>query len=126
MYKLKHPTSRSITFKKGELYMDGFSQNWSQIPDDVKKDLIFELTSNLRLLRAKGNFTQEEVANSIGISRQTYNMIECEKSPMPWYVYLSLIFLFLSKEDTKKLLKMLSIFPNTYMALESEVSLNDS
>lgn len=94
---------------------------WSNISDTEKKELIAQLTSNLKTLRAHGNLTQEDVANAIGISRQTYNMIECQKTPMAWNLYLSIIFLFSAKADTKKLLSKLEIFPNSYMGLENRI-----
>lgn len=65
--------------RKGELYMEESPLNWSDIPNEGKDKLISHLTDNLKILRAKGNFTQENVANAIGISRQTYNAIECKK-----------------------------------------------
>lgn len=94
---------------------------WSDIPDTEKKELIAHLTSNLKTLRARGNLTQEDVANAIGISRQTYSMIECQKTPMAWNIYLSLVFLFSSSAATNGLLKILGIFPNSYMELEGMI-----
>lgn len=42
---------------------------WSDIPNEEKEELISHLTDNLKILRAKGSFTQENVANAIGISK---------------------------------------------------------
>lgn len=99
--------------------MEETALKWSNISDAEKKELIAHLTSNLKTLRAKGNLTQEDIANAIGISRQTYSMIECQKTPMTWNLYLSIVFLFSSRVDTKELLEILGIFPNSYMELES-------
>ena len=44
-----------------------------------KKGLIAHITSNLKIFRAKRNLTQENIKNSIAISRQIYSMIECKK-----------------------------------------------
>lgn len=93
---------------------------WSDIPNEEKEELISHLTDNLKILRAKGNFTQENIANAIGISRQTYNAIECKKTEMTWSVYLSLIFLFSSLKETNQLLKILQIYPNSYMQSKEE------
>ena len=60
--------------------MEETALKWSNISDAEKKELIAHLTSNLKTLRAKGNLTQEDIANAIGISRQTYSMIECQKN----------------------------------------------
>lgn len=38
-----------------------------------------KLENNLRVLRAKRNITQEELAEAIGVSRQTINAIELGK-----------------------------------------------
>jgi putative transcriptional regulator len=38
-----------------------------------------KLENNLRVLRAKKNITQEELAEAIGVSRQTINAIELGK-----------------------------------------------
>ena len=92
---------------------------WSNISDAQKKGLIAYLTLNLKTLRAKGNLKQEDIANSLGSSRQTYSMIECQKTPMAWKLCLSIVFLFSSRSDTKELLKVLGIFPNSYMEYES-------
>lgn len=97
---------------------------WSNISDEEKKELIAHLTTNLKTLRAKGNLTQEDIAKSIGISRQTYSMIESQKTQMSWNSYLSIIFLFSSRADTKELLKVLGVFPNAYMDSE-EILKND-
>lgn len=96
---------------------------WINISDAEKEELITHLIPNLRTLRAKGNLTQENIANAIGISRQTYSMIECSKIAMSWNLYLSILFLFSSRADTKELLKVLGIFPNSYM--DSEVRLQN-
>ena len=93
---------------------------WSDIPNEEKEELISHLTDNLKILRAKGSFTQENVANAIGISRQTYNAIECKKTEMTWSVYLALIFLFSSLKETNQLLKILQIYPNSYMQSKEE------
>ena len=71
----------NISRKENE-YMEETALKWSNISDAEKKELIAHLTSNLKTLRAKGNLTQEDIANAIGISRQTYSMIECQKTPM--------------------------------------------
>lgn len=99
--------------------MEETTLKWSNISDTEKKELIAHLTSNLKTLRAKGNLTQEDIANAIGISRQTYSMIECQKTSMAWSLYLSIVFLLSSRADTKELLKVLGIFPNSYMEHES-------
>ena len=50
--------------------------------------LIRALTTNLPMLRAKLDITQEEISEIIGTSRQTYSAIESGKRVMSWQVYL--------------------------------------
>lgn len=100
--------------------MEELPLKWSNIPNEGKDKSISHLTDNLKILRAKGNFTQENIANAIGISRQTYNAIECKKTEMTWSVYLSLIFLFSSLKETNQLLKILQIYPNSYIQSKEE------
>lgn len=62
--------------------MDEVKRKWNYIPDDARATLISDLTAELATLRAKEKLTQEELANAIGISRQTYSQIECGKIKM--------------------------------------------
>jgi len=58
-----------------------------------KAKLIARLTPELVVLRARIDIKQEELAEKIGVSRQTYSAIECYKREMSWNTFLSL-FLF--------------------------------
>ena len=52
-----------------------FASKW--LLTDAEKDrFIATLTPNLPILRAQADISQEELANLIGISRQTYSAIE--------------------------------------------------
>lgn len=62
--------------------MAEIKQKWNDIPDDARASLISDLTAELTTLRAKEKLTQEELSSAIGISRQTYNQIECGKIKM--------------------------------------------
>lgn len=73
---------------------------------DVKKSLcVLQLTENLPVLRACLGLSQEEVANRIGISRQTYNSIEAQRRPMSWNTCVSLITLFARHEKSRRLME---------------------
>lgn len=100
--------------------MKGTFQKWNDIPEDAKTLLISNLTTELSTLRAKAKITQEELAGTIGMSRQTYSQIECGKTQMSWSAYLSLLFFFSSNESTAKLLEALNIYPNEYLGRENE------
>lgn len=53
-----------------------------------------KLTIELPALREKMGSSQTELGELIGISSQTYSMIETRKKEMGWSVYMSLIFVF--------------------------------
>ena len=73
---------------------------------DTKKALcIMQLTKDLPVLRARIRLSQEEVANRIGVTRQTYNAIESQRRPMTWNTCVSLVTLFSSHEETKRMMR---------------------
>lgn len=59
-----------------------------------KSNLIAKLTPELVVLRTRIDIKQEELAERIGISRQTYSAIECFKREMSWSTFLSLFLFF--------------------------------
>lgn len=81
------------------------------ISDDYKTASTSILCDNLASLRARIGITQEELANVIGVSRQTYYAIETGTRKMTWAIYLALVFFFNSVEETAEMLKELRIFP---------------
>lgn len=70
-----------------------------------KVELIQMLTSALPVLRAAIGISQEEIANYIGVSRQTYSALEQEKRLMGWNTFLSLFLFFISNKETNEMLK---------------------
>lgn len=85
--------------------------------------LIRALTTNLPMLRAKLDITQEEISEIIGTSRQTYSAIESGKRVMSWQVYLSLVLFFDANKTTHSLLHHLDCYPNVLIdkTLEQEM-----
>lgn len=79
--------------------------------DAEKEEFIATLTPNLPVLRTKAEISQEELANLLGISRQTYSAVERKIRKMSWNTYLSLILFFDHNQKTHKMLRMLSLFP---------------
>lgn len=69
------------------------------------------LSENLASLRAKADITQEELANIIGISRQTYYAIETRKRNMSWNTYLSLLFFYDTNVLTHSMLRDIKAYP---------------
>lgn len=70
----------------------------------VKSDLVEELKSMLPILRASIAISQRELAEYIGVSRQTYCALEQGKRDISWNTFLSLFLFFTTNEKTKVLL----------------------
>ncbi|MDO4155952.1 MAG: helix-turn-helix domain-containing protein [Oscillospiraceae bacterium] len=81
------------------------------ITNDYKTASIEILVENLAALRARIGITQEELANIIGVSRQTYYSLETGKREMTWPVFLALIFVFDSVKETSEMIRELRIYP---------------
>lgn len=89
-------------------------EQWS-ISNDIKKEYIDALVPELKLLRAKTNISQDDLAGILSISRQTYCQIENGNKEMSWNIYLSLIFFFDSLEETSRLILLLGIYPRQFV-----------
>ena len=85
-------------------------EKW-MISNQYKKTSIDILLDNLAPLRARIGITQEEIANIIGISRQTYYAIENRVREMSWTIYLAIVFFFDSVTQTSEMLRELRIYP---------------
>lgn len=81
------------------------------LSDEDKEQFISTLTPNLTTLRTRAGISQEELANLLGISRQTYSAIERRKQKMSWSTYLSLVLFFDHNQNTHKMMRMMSLFP---------------
>lgn len=84
----------------------------SSITQIDKKALMEKLASELPTLRAKMGVSQADLGELIGVSRQTYSMIETQKKEMGWSAYLSLILVFSSNATTSALLEFCGAFPS--------------
>lgn len=76
----------------------------------TRDEIIANMVNNLPLLRMKSGFTQEKLAEMIGVSRQTLVAIENRKRPMSWNVFLACLLVFNQNDDTKKLLELYKIY----------------
>lgn len=86
------------------------------LTDAEKNAFIDSLTPNLPALRTQAEISQEELANLLGISRQTYSAIERRNRRMSWGTYLALVLFFDHNRKTHKMLRMLSLFPKELVA----------
>lgn len=85
-------------------------EKWLITPQ-YKETSIAILQENLVALRAKAAISQEELANLIGMSRQTYYGIETGKRKMSWATYIALIFFFHNVKATSEMVNDLKIYP---------------
>ena len=74
-----------------------------------KQGYLRAMAENLPVLRAKLNLTQTELADIIGVSRQTIATAETGAREMSWSTFISLLFLFRHNEPTDALLPILGI-----------------
>ena len=86
------------------------------LTDAEKVEYITALSANLSALRTQAELSQEDLANIVGISRQTYSAIERKRRQMAWSTYLSLVFFFDHNKKTHKMVRILHIFPKSLVA----------
>ena len=82
------------------------------LSEEEKYALIEKLTPELPLLRTKAEISQEEIANIIGTSRQTYGAIERRARKMSWNTYLSLVWFYDYNRKTHKMIRDMKAFPH--------------
>lgn len=85
-------------------------EQWN-IDKQYKENYIEIMVENLIALRAKAGITQEELANLVGVSRQTYYAIETNRRALSWNTYLSLLLFFDTNINTHVMLRDLNAYP---------------
>ena len=98
---------------------------WS-ITKERKDNLIEKFSEELPALRGKVGASQEEVSSSIGISRQTYSAYENHSRPIPWSVFLALLFYFDYIPSTHNIIRRLGVFPDEIDQFRHSGSLSQS
>ena len=81
------------------------------LTDEERDKYINALNEDLAVLRVKSGVSQAELANIIGVSRQTYSAIENGRKKMMWPTYLTLIYFYDSLVSTRELLRSLPGYP---------------
>lgn len=69
--------------------------------DKDRDKYISILTNELPVLRARIRISQADLARGVGISRQTYSLIETGKQKMTWITFMAMIAFFGSYAKTK-------------------------
>jgi len=75
-----------------------------------RKKYAVAMARNLPTLRAKLGLSQTQLADCIGVTRQTISSIENQSRELSWTNFLSLLFLFSQNEETMKLLPVMEIY----------------
>lgn len=91
--------------------------------EKFKTAYIDKLAESLSMLRAKAGVNQGDVADRIGIARQTYSAIECGRNKMSWNTFMSLILFFKENAQTKEVIKILGIYTDeleNYIRVENQ------
>lgn len=78
--------------------------------DIDRKKYVTAMAQNLPTLRAKLGLSQTQLAECIGVTRQTISSIENQSRELSWPNFLSLLFLFSQNEQTMKLLPVMEIY----------------
>lgn len=94
-----------------QLNKESLMEYW-YFSDQEKEMYVHRLSEVLSVLRASVKASQEEVANVIGLSRQTYSAIECGKRQMTWNTYMSLILFFDYNPASHDTIRKLGAFPH--------------
>ena len=75
------------------------------------KNLLMKvMATNLSILRSKLDLSQEDLADMIGLTRQSISSFENGQRQMTWSVFLALVLIFFRNEPTKLLLVALNIY----------------
>ena len=103
-----------LTTRKPFVMKDGlYPRNRREIMNinDIEKDKAIEkMTESLPVLRTMLHISQAELAELIGVGRQTLVAFETKKRTMTWNTFLSLLFVFSQRQETKDLLTVLGVY----------------
>jgi DNA-binding XRE family transcriptional regulator len=84
---------------------------YSKINDELKTEVMDNMAQNLVVLRTMLHLTQAQLAEIMGVTRQTLILYETGKRKLTWGSYLSLLFILNNNQSTKPLLGIMRIYP---------------
>lgn len=111
------------TLRRSDGYM-GNEQIKTEFNETEREHLIGCLVDELPVLRTKLSVSQTEIADMIGVSRQTYSSIETRKRKMTWSIYLSLILVFDCNSKTHDYIRGRGLFPEEIIISTEVTPLN--
>lgn len=83
---------------------------YKKLSEESKSNSIKNMSDNLVSLRTMLHLTQAQLAEIMGVTRQTLVLYETGKRVMTWNTFLSLMFIFTQKRETRELLNILNIY----------------
>ena len=83
---------------------------YKKLSEESKSNSIKNMSDNLVALRTMLHLTQAQLAEIMGVTRQTLVLYETGKRVMTWNTFLSLMFIFTQKRETRELLNILNIY----------------
>jgi DNA-binding XRE family transcriptional regulator len=81
----------------------------NNISVEEKRELCKLMASNLSVLREKAKIKQDELADRLGISRQTISAIENDKREMQWSTFSVLLMFFANDDETRRIMVAMEI-----------------
>jgi DNA-binding XRE family transcriptional regulator len=81
----------------------------NSISTEEKQELCRIMASNLSTLREKAKLKQDELADKLGLSRQTISAIENEKREMQWSTFSVLIMFFANDYEIRQIMSVMGI-----------------
>jgi len=88
----------------------------------LKEEMISKLADNLPAIRARMKISQSDLAEAVGIGRQTLMSIENGSSKMRWDTFLALLFILSTDPDAKNLMNLLGLkFEDTFFAIGEDM-----
>lgn len=94
-----------------------FMENDILMTTNEREKLIARLVDELPVLRLKLGMSQDELANILDVSRQTYSSIETKKRKMSWALFLSLILIFYHNEPTRNFIIKEGLLPKKLLSI---------
>lgn len=83
---------------------------YKKLSEESKSKAVKNMSDNLVALRTMLHLTQAQLAEIMGVTRQTLVLYETGKRVMTWNTFLSLMFIFTQKRETRELLNILNIY----------------
>ena len=80
------------------------------VTEETKRCLCQHMSQKLLVLRTMLRLSQAELAQVIGVSRQTVVAMEANKRPISWNTFLSLILVFSKHKSTNQLMRLCGIY----------------